>query len=128
MEAQIRDLHIKVGDKHLPILSLSGGNQQEMVISKGLMTEPKIKIICYTISGVCVAWVGMINTAQLSAAHPKSGDGREMNAIAATVLDGTSIAGGSGTIVGTIVGAFVIDQTQRNLQAKMVLQVRNENK
>ena len=50
----------------------------------------------------------MINTAQLSAAHPVSGDSWEMNAIAATVLGGTSMAGGSGTILGTVVGAFVI--------------------
>ena len=88
-----------------------------------------------------------------------SGDGWEMNAIAATVLGGTSMSGGSGTIIGTVVGAFVIgvindgmtmcgvsefwqkvirglviilavviDQTQRNLQAKMALQARNENK
>ena len=101
----------------------------------------------------------MINTAQLYAAHPASGDGWEMNAIAASVLGGTSMAGGSGSITGTIVGAFVIgvindgmtmcgvtefwqkiirgvvivlavviDQVQRNLQAKMALQARNESK
>ena len=101
----------------------------------------------------------VMDNAQLSAAHPASGDGWEMNAIAATVLGGTSMSGGSGTIIGTVVGAFVIgvindgmtmcgvsefwqkvirglviilavviDQTQRNLQAKMALQARNENK
>ena len=134
-----------------------GGNERSARLS-GIKAD-KIKIIVYMISGFCAAWVGMINTAQLSAAHPASGDGWEMNAIAATVLGGTSMAGGSGTIIGTIVGAFVIgvindgmtmcgvsefwqkvirgcviilavviDQTQRNLQAKMALQARNENK
>ena len=134
-----------------------GGNEKSARLS-GIKAD-KVKIICYIISGICAAWVGMINTAQLAAAHPASGDGWEMNAIAATVLGGTSMAGGSSTIVGTIVGAFVIgvindgmtmcgvsefwqkiirgvviiiavviDQTQRNLQAKMALQVRNENK
>jgi ribose transport system permease protein/erythritol transport system permease protein len=134
-----------------------GGNEKSARLS-GIKAD-RIKIYVYMISGFCAAWVGLINTAQLSAAHPASGDGWEMNAIAATVLGGTSMAGGSGTIVGTIVGAFVIgvindgmtmcgvsefwqkiirgvviilavviDQTQRNLQAKMALQARNEAK
>lgn len=134
-----------------------GGNERSARLS-GIRAD-KVKILVYMISGFCAAWVGIINTAQLSAAQPASGDGWEMNAIAATVLGGTSMAGGSGTIVGTIVGAFVIgvindgmtmcgvsefwqkvirgiviilaviiDQTQRNLQAKMALQARSENK
>ena len=134
-----------------------GGNEKSARLS-GIKAD-KVKIIVYMISGFCAAWVGLINTAQLSAAHPASGDGWEMNAIAATVLGGTSMAGGSGTIIGTIVGAFVIgvindgmtmcgvsefwqkvirgvviilavviDQTQRNLQAKMALQARNSGK
>lgn len=134
-----------------------GGNEKSAKLS-GIKAD-RVKILVYIISGFCAAWIGLINTAQLSAAHPASGDGWEMNAIAATVLGGTSMAGGSGTIVGTIVGAFVIgvindgmtmcgvsefwqkiirgvviilavviDQTQRDLQAKMALQARNEAK
>lgn len=134
-----------------------GGNEKSARLS-GIRAD-RIKILVYMISGFCAAWVGIINTAQLNAAHPASGDGWEMNAIAATVLGGTSMAGGSGTVVGTIVGAFVIgvindgmtmcgvsefwqkvirgvviilavviDQVQRNLQAKMALQARNESK
>ena len=83
-----------------------GGNEKSARLS-GIKAD-RIKILVYMISGFCAAWVGMINTAQISAAHPASGDGWEMNAIAATVLGGTSMAGGSGTILGTVVGAFVI--------------------
>lgn len=83
-----------------------GGNEKSARLS-GIKSD-RVKILVYIISGFCAAWIGLINTAQLSAAHPASGDGWEMNAIAATVLGGTSMAGGSGTIVGTIVGAFVI--------------------
>ncbi len=83
-----------------------GGNEKSARLS-GIKTD-RVKILVYVISGFCAAWIGLINTAQLSAAHPTSGDGWEMNAIAATVLGGTSMAGGSGTILGTIVGAFVI--------------------
>ncbi len=45
VDDQIRDLHIKVADKHLPILSLSGGNQQKVVIAKGLMTSPTVLLM-----------------------------------------------------------------------------------
>ncbi|MDF2614625.1 MAG: D-ribose transporter ATP-binding protein [Clostridia bacterium] len=42
---QIKDIHIKVADKDLPILSLSGGNQQKVVIGKGILTDPKILLL-----------------------------------------------------------------------------------
>lgn len=45
VDEQIKDIHIKVADKHLPILSLSGGNQQKVVIGKGILTEPKILLL-----------------------------------------------------------------------------------
>lgn len=45
VESQIADIHIKVADKRLPILSLSGGNQQKVVIGKGLLTKPKILLL-----------------------------------------------------------------------------------
>jgi len=62
----------------------------------------------YMFSGFCSALVGLIIASQLVAAHPATGESYEMNAIAAAVLGGTSLAGGIGTVGGTIIGAFVI--------------------
>ncbi len=45
VDSQIKDIHIKVADKRLPILSLSGGNQQKVVIGKGILTNPKILLM-----------------------------------------------------------------------------------
>lgn len=44
-DEQIKDIHIKVADKNLPILSLSGGNQQKVVIGKGILTDPQILLL-----------------------------------------------------------------------------------
>lgn len=134
-----------------------GGNEKASKLS-GIKVD-RVKIWVYAFSGLCSAIVGIIATSQLVSTTPKTGESWEMNAIAASVLGGTSMAGGVGSIGGTIVGAFVIgvindgmtmcgvtefwqkiirglviivaviiDQFQRNLQAKMALQARNENK
>jgi len=67
-----------------------------------------VKVWVYTISGFCAAIAGIVVTSQLVASHPATGTAFEMNAIAAVVLGGTSLAGGRGTVTGTIIGAFVI--------------------
>ncbi|TCP92142.1 erythritol ABC transporter membrane protein [Cricetibacter osteomyelitidis] len=67
-----------------------------------------VKIWVYVISGLCAALAGIVVTSQLVASHPATGNAFEMNAIAAVVLGGTSLAGGRGTIAGTLIGAFVI--------------------
>lgn len=83
-----------------------GGNEKAAKLS-GVKVN-KVKIFVYMISGVCAAVVGIIASSQLAASHPATGESWEMNAIAAAVLGGTSMAGGIGSIGGTIVGAFVI--------------------
>ena len=45
VDEQIKNIHIKVADKRLPILSLSGGNQQKVVIGKGLLTKPTVLLL-----------------------------------------------------------------------------------
>lgn len=83
-----------------------GGNERAAELS-GVRTG-RVKLLVYVISGVCAAMTGLIITSELVAAHPATGQSFEMNAIAAVVLGGTSLAGGRGTIGGTIIGAFVI--------------------
>jgi erythritol transport system permease protein len=83
-----------------------GGNENAARLS-GIKVK-KIKTIVYMISGGCAALVGLIISSELVAAHPATGESYEMNAIAATVLGGTSLAGGRGTIGGAVLGAFVI--------------------
>jgi ribose transport system permease protein len=83
-----------------------GGNEDATFLS-GLNTN-KIKIYVYTISGIFSALAGLIITSRLSSAQPQAGSGYELDAIAAVVLGGTSSAGGTGGVIGTIVGALII--------------------
>jgi erythritol transport system permease protein len=83
-----------------------GGNEKAAALS-GVRVN-RIKVAAYMISGFCAAFAGLIIASELVASHPAAGETFELNAIAAAVLGGTSLAGGRGTIWGTVVGAFVI--------------------
>ncbi|NJM41237.1 MAG: ABC transporter permease [Anaerolineae bacterium] len=83
-----------------------GGNERAAELS-GIRVR-RIKMLVYMISLFCAAIGGLVVAAQLIAAHPASGTTFELNAIAAAVLGGTSLSGGRGSVLGTLVGAFVI--------------------
>ncbi|HWB92917.1 MAG TPA: hypothetical protein VG605_13735 [Puia sp.] len=83
-----------------------GGNESAARLS-GINIR-RIKIIVYTIAGALAAAGGLIVTARLDAAQPNAGSGYELDSIAAVVIGGTSLSGGRGTILGTVLGAVII--------------------
>jgi erythritol transport system permease protein len=83
-----------------------GGNERAAVLS-GIRVN-RIKMAVYIISGCCAALAGLLLTSELGAAYPDTATTYELNAIAAAVLGGTALSGGRGTIIGTVMGAFVI--------------------
>lgn len=83
-----------------------GGNQDVARLSGIAVT--KIKISVYAISGLMAALTGIIYTARFASSQPTLGDGLEMNAIAAAVLGGTSLVGGRGSVLGTVIGTFFL--------------------
>lgn len=83
-----------------------GGNEEATKLS-GINVD-LIKYKVYAISGALAAVAGLIVTARLSSAQPQAGSGYELDAIAAVVLGGTSLAGGKGGVIGTIIGALII--------------------
>ncbi len=83
-----------------------GGNEEATKLS-GINVD-KVKIKVYAISGFLSALAGVVVTARLFSAQPTAGSGYELDAIAAVVLGGTSLAGGIGRITGTITGALII--------------------
>ena len=83
-----------------------GGNEKAAYIS-GVKLN-KVKIIIYSISGIMASISGLIITSRLISAQPTAGASYEMDAIAAVVLGGTSLSGGKGRILGTLIGALII--------------------
>jgi ribose transport system permease protein len=83
-----------------------GGNEEATKISGINVDMVKIKV--YAISGFLSALAAIVVTARLFSAQPTAGSGYELDAIAAVVLGGTSLAGGIGNIIGTITGALII--------------------
>ena len=83
-----------------------GGNEECTKLSG--VSVRKYKMMPYVISGLTTAIAALILCGRLNSAQPSMGDKFEMDAIAAVVVGGTSLAGGSGTMVGTLIGALII--------------------
>jgi ribose transport system permease protein len=83
-----------------------GGNEEATRLS-GVPVK-RFKTIVYAISGLMSALAGIILTARMTAAEPIAGSGYELDAIAATVIGGTSLSGGVASIPGTVIGALIM--------------------
>lgn len=83
-----------------------GGNEEAARLSGINVGRSKLKV--YALCGLLSGLSGMLLATRLASGDPKSGMMFELNAIAAVVLGGTSLMGGRGTVIGTLVGALVI--------------------
>lgn len=90
-----------------------GGNRQAARFTGIALV--RIEILVYTICSILTGIAGMIHTSQLYSAEPASGVMFELNAIAATVVGGTSFTGGRGTMYGTLIGAIIIGILDKGL-------------
>lgn len=85
----------------------AGGNQNAARVS-GIRVD-RMLILVYTYAGVMAALGGLVLTARISTGHPNSATGYELDAIASTVIGGTSLSvGGVGSVLGTLIGALII--------------------
>ncbi len=91
----------------------TGGNQEAARFT-GVKTDKTI-ITAFIIMGMLAAFSGIILASRMHAARPGTGEGMELNVIAAVILGGTSLFGGKGTIIGSLVGALVIGALNNGL-------------
>jgi ribose/xylose/arabinose/galactoside ABC-type transport system permease subunit len=83
-----------------------GGNEQATRFSG--VHVGRYKLAVYTLMGLTAAVAGLMLSSRLDSAEPNVAQGAELDAIAAVVIGGTSLFGGEGTIVGTIIGALLM--------------------
>jgi ribose transport system permease protein len=103
-------LHFTVFGRHLYAI----GNSRLAALYSGIRVS-RHEISVYLIASLLTAIAGLIHTSQLYSAEPASGQGFELNAIAAAVVGGASLQGGRGTMTGTLLGAVIIGILDKGL-------------
>lgn len=82
-----------------------GGNEQSARLMG--LSVARTKIVVYVVSGVCGGLAGLLLTAYSGAGYPRNGIGTELDAIAAVVIGGTLLTGGTGYVLGSLIGVLV---------------------
>jgi ribose transport system permease protein len=90
------------------------GRNFEAARLSGVSTKTTL-VRVYVFSGLLAAFAGLIMAARIISAQPAAGDGYELDAVAASVIGGTSTMGGEGSVAGTFIGAFVIGVLRNGL-------------
>jgi len=83
-----------------------GGNERAALLSG--VNVKRVKVVVYVIAGLLSGVAGLLVTARLDSAQPNAGISYELDSIAAVVIGGTSLSGGKGSIMGTVIGALII--------------------
>lgn len=97
------------------------GSNEEATSISGIKVR-RWKILIYTVAGVFTGVAGVILAARLNSAQPSLGIGYELQAIAAVVIGGTSLRGGRGSIVGTMIGALIMSVLTNGLRIMSIPQ------
>ena len=90
-----------------------GGNEEASAMA-GIHVE-RYKTITYVLSGLSASICAMLLVARLDSAQPVAGMGYELDAIAAVVIGGTSLLGGSGSVIGSLIGALIMSVLRNGL-------------
>jgi ribose transport system permease protein len=97
-----------------------GSNEEAVRLSGVNVDRWKIKVYAFA-GGICGV-AGLLIASRLNSAQPALGQGYELDAIAAVVIGGTSLSGGVGTILGTLIGAFIMSVLINGLRIMSVAQ------
>lgn len=87
----------------------------EIALNRSGVNVKRYKVMIFSLCGLCAGIAGLIVTSRLNSAEPLAGQGYEMDAIAATILGGTSMQGGKGSVTGTIIACFILNIMKNGL-------------
>lgn len=97
------------------------GSNEEATELSGVNVR-RWKLLIYTVAGLFTGLAGIMISARLGSAQPATGMGYELQAIAAVVIGGTSLVGGKGSIIGTVIGALIISVINNGLRIMSIPQ------
>ncbi|MDO4939419.1 MAG: ABC transporter permease [Lachnospiraceae bacterium] len=97
------------------------GSNREAARLSGIKVD-EWTIVIYALSSLFAGFAGLIMTSRLNSAQPQLGPGYETEAIAASVIGGTSMAGGEGSIIGVVIGVIIISELSNGLRVMAVSQ------
>ena len=100
----------------------SGSRRREEATRLSGVNVAGWKASVYVVCGLFAGLAGVVIAARLNSAQPSLGQGYELDAIAAAVIGGVSLSGGEGTILGTVIGAFIISTLTNGLRIMSVPQ------
>jgi len=95
-----------------------GGNPEAARLS-GINTQ-KVRLLVFTLSGALAGIAAVLQMSKLVSGQPTVGQGYELTAIAAVVVGGTSLFGGSGNVIGTVIGALIIQVISMGLDLHQI--------
>jgi ribose transport system permease protein len=101
--------------------TFSIGSNEEATAISGINVR-KWKIIVYVVGGIFIGMAGVVLTSRLGSAQPALGQGYELEAIAAVIIGGTSLFGGRGSILGTVIGALILSVLINGLRIMSIQQ------
>ncbi len=87
-------------------IQASGGNPAA-ALARGVRVS-RVKVSLFVLTSVMAAYAGITSSIRVSTANPNSGTGYELEVIAMTVIGGTVLTGGKGTIIGTVIGVLLL--------------------
>lgn len=91
------------------------GNNRESTRLSGIKVD-QWELFAYIVAGCMAAVAGILMTSRMNTAYPSIGSGYEMNAVAACVIGGASLAGGKGSMKGAVLGAFIMSVLTNGLR------------
>lgn len=90
-----------------------GGNENATLLS-GIPVD-RMKVVIYGLNGLLCGIVGILITGRLNAGNPNAGVNYDMNTMGAVIIGGTAISGGSGTVIGSVLGAILLSVIRNGL-------------
>jgi ribose/xylose/arabinose/galactoside ABC-type transport system permease subunit len=111
--------HLLLADTRFGVYAQVIGDNEGAARAMGVRVE-RMKVLLYTFSGLLSGLAGLLFAARINSGEPTAGLSYELTAITATILGGTNLFGGRGSVVGTLIGALIMGVLQNGLNLMAV--------